>query len=94
MATWKGTPKSFSLEVWKKGNYGYSDYENVEFNWEYGTVSDYLRIYRKDSEGTTDESYSNWEAQARLYMMVQWMVRYEGKEAFMRLIKDILEETE
>lgn len=94
MATWYGTAKKFMLEVWKKGNYGYSDYEKVEFNWEYGTVSDYLRIRRTDSEGTTNESWSKWEAEARLYMMMQWMARYEGKENLMAMVNEVLSEME
>jgi hypothetical protein len=92
MATWNGIPKNFILEVYQRGALGHSDYENVEFNWEYGTVSDYLRVIRKDSNGETSESYSNWEAQARLYIMAQWIARYEGREALKTLLKDFLDE--
>ena len=92
MATWHGSPKNYYLEVYNKGNYGYSDYESVEFNWTYGTVADILTINRKDSNGMTALHFENSEAQAYLYTLAQWMARFEGKERLKTLLKDLLEE--
>lgn len=94
MATWNGTSKNFTLERWDPKDFGYSHYEDVEFNWSYNTTSDTLIVIDKDSFRTREELYSKDEAEALLHTLAQWYGRYEGKYHLKELLKDILKEDE
>lgn len=91
MATWQGKPKSFTLERFLPGNYGYSEYQEVDFKWTYGTVSDVLTVSETDKQDTKTSHYGNHEAEALLYTLANWYGTYEGKEKLKELLKDILE---
>lgn len=93
MATWSGTAKKFKLLDCR--SYGDETWEDVEFNWSYGTVSDILTItkeYPFDVTRKTEVLYSKEEAGALLYMLAQWYSRYEGKEELKELLKEALKD--
>ena len=91
MATWNGYPKKFSMEVYKPGNHGYLSWEDVEFGWEYFTVSDYFRPWSKQDgeEIVYGDLLSNENAKAMLWCLAEWYNSYEGSEKLDELIQEI-----
>lgn len=74
-------------------------YANRELSWEYGTVSDTLRIktdteafvgYSGTCEATTStEYYGKWDALATLETLLDWAFIYEGEHVIEEMMKRI-----
>jgi hypothetical protein len=96
MATWNGKPKTFRMETYRTGNFGYSDWEDVECGWEYNTTSDYFRHYAKlpGEEKQWGELLSKEGAIATLYGLMEWYNAYEGDEDLDKMIKEIRKDRE
>jgi hypothetical protein len=91
MATWTGKPKKFSMEVFGPENYGYGEWEEVEYNWEYGTVSDYFRINTTmpGKEKEYGDLLSKEGAIATLHCLMEWYNSYEGSNELDEMVKEI-----
>lgn len=77
------------------------DYAKCEKSWEYGTVSDSLRVITKrgaysvwgktEPESESSEYYSQEEALALLETLVDWAETYEGEGTVADIIKYVKE---
>ena len=97
MATWKGDPKKFSVEVSGPANHWDESYGDAEFRWEYNTTSDCLCVYAtheimNDPRQQEPTRYSKSWAEATLYTIANWYAIYEGRQNLKDLLKDLLEE--
>lgn len=90
MATWK------SNKVVKWSEYTGFDYADCENSWEYGTVSDSLKIntkvgpysdYTNSVEASErNEFYSKERALALLETLLDWAYTYEGDKAVSEIL--------
>ena len=96
MATWKGKVRVFRQEVYRKEDYGYGSYEDVEWGWNYNTTSDTFRPYTKlkDEEPEWGDILGKDQAEAMLCCLAEWYNNYEGSENLDELIKQIRKENE
>jgi len=97
MATWKGKPKKFSVEVCGPSTHWDLQWADVDFRWEYNTTSDTLSIFAEhpvmdDPKQKEPQLYSQEWAAAYLYTLASFYATYEGKEDLKELLKDLLEE--
>jgi hypothetical protein len=92
MATWSGQPKKFNMEIYHKPRYEHSSYEDVEYSWEYHTVSDTLLIREVSSNGTEENLMGPDHGKALLYTLAHWYKTYNSREQLLDLLKDIIKE--
>jgi hypothetical protein len=90
MATWKGKPHTYTLEV--VGDHGYLDYGKVEYKWEYGTCADSLVIIRtEEGKEPIREYFGRDYAIAQMETLLDWFSTYEGMENLEAIISAIKE---
>jgi hypothetical protein len=96
MATWKSIPKKFRVEYMPKNPDQYfwePKSGDVEFRWEYNTVSDILTTFAEHPDMNTIQELTgpDW-AEAQLYILASYYATYVGREQLKDLLKDVLEE--
>lgn len=90
MATWKGTPYVYNLEI--VADHGYLDYGPVEYRWEYQTTADSLVIISEEKGKEPSRDYYGRErAIAHMETMLDWFATYEGVENLEAIVAAIKE---
>lgn len=88
MATWKGKPHTYVLEI--VGDHGYIEHGKVEYKWEYGTCSDYLTITStEEGKEPIHEHFGRDYAIAQMETLLDWFAIYEGIENLEKIVTSI-----
>lgn len=93
MGTWKGDPKKFKAEFVNK-NPNVWDLTNgeVDFSWEYSTITDTLEI-KAEHPDMNPNPMSHWMGpdwvKAYLYTLADWMATYNSPEELITLLEPI-----